>query len=522
MIRFYVSFFCICGFVVAEVRLPKFLASHMVLQRGQPRLWGWADPGVNLTVSLLNTTVFTIADSKGSWTVELPPQKAGAGHVIDIISEADPAIRLEDVAFGDVYLCSGQSNMEMSVGAVFNSSQEIADSINYPNLRLFTAARAVSDSPEMDLQSKASYSWARSGPAAMDASGSFSWYSATCYFYGRDLYRRLDGAIPIGLVTSSWGGQKVEAFSSPDALADVTCGGTRAPEPENSYYHPSNVVNGEEEETDGPQATQLWNAMIHPFIPMRVAGVVWYQGEANYNDPSSYSCRFPAMIADWRVKLNLPNLTFLYVQLAAFERLDYTGIRAAQDAALQLPRVGRATASDLGDPTSPIGPVHPRCKQEIGQRLSLVGHAMHYPQSGLVWEGPVLKSVRLPTSASQYATTYVAVLEFRPGTEHGLRFNGTAACQDCCSDPPFQVLDRSGTWRTALQFAVVSHRKVVLEARAPILGIRYDWQAYPQCALYNSDLLPAAPFEWCVHWSGHAAWTEHGACSVELTVSSVR
>ena len=261
--------------------------------------------------------------------------------------------------------------------------------------------------------------------------------------------------------------------------------------------------------------------MIHPFSPMRIAGIVWYQGEANYENPSSYACRFPAMIADWRTKFNLPNLPFLYVQLAAFERQDYTGIRAAQDAALELPRVGRAIASDLGDPTSPIGPVHPRRKQEIGRRLSLVGRAMRYPQSGLVWEGPVLEAVHLRTPASPSAQPYVAVLEFRPGTASGLHFSGTAACRDCCSDVPFQVLDHHGTWTTALQFAVVSHHKVILEARVPILGIRYNWQAYPQCALYSSNFIPTAPFEWCMNWSNEAAWAEHGACSIKPTLSNV-
>ena len=218
-----------------QLQLPTFVSSHMALQR-QPhhaRLWGWTAPGRTVTVTLDNnysSPVRGVANASGSWQVDLPPQPAGAGHTIAISDgNASSTRTLVDVAFGDIYLCSGQSNMEFSVNGAFNASSEIADSINYPNLRLATVRKAVADSPVVHAKSKANYSWARSGPAAMvgAAGPQFSYFSATCYFFGREVYKALGGKVPIGLVASDWGGQRVECFSSADALADTTCGGTR-------------------------------------------------------------------------------------------------------------------------------------------------------------------------------------------------------------------------------------------------------------------------------------------------------
>ena len=163
--------------------------------------------------------------------IELPPQPAGVGHTIVISEAGGNSTTLEDIAFGDVYLCSGQSNMEFSVNAAFNASAEIAASANFPHLRLATVEKTVADTPQTDVASKANYTWARSSPSAFVPYGgkTFTWPSAACYFFGRDLYKALGGKVPIGLVASDWGGQRVECFSSADALADKTCGGTQPP-----------------------------------------------------------------------------------------------------------------------------------------------------------------------------------------------------------------------------------------------------------------------------------------------------
>jgi sialate O-acetylesterase len=520
----------------SELKLPTFVASHMVLQREplQSRLWGWASPMANVTATLIESVdagdlllfqVFTIANEDGSWWLNLPPQPAGTGHKIQI-SDGITEIVLEDIAFGDVYLCSGQSNMQMSVGAVFNASEEIADSIHYPHLRLATVQLTTADTEQVDVESKANYTWARSGPGAMDAAGdSFSWYSASCYFFGREIYKSLERKVPIGLVTSCWGGQRVETFSSPDALADATCGGTRPAEEGNVFQQANTAVldvadsihddRFKKEMFDfdqsggggiGVDSTQLWNAMIYPLLPMRFVGVVWYQGEANSDDATSYACRFPAMITDWRIKFSLPDLSLFYVQLAGFKANNWAEIRAAQDAALQLPGVGVAIASDLGDPGAPAGAIHPRRKQEVGRRLALNARVLLYGErDGLVYQGPVLDSVEF--------TRFGAILGFRSGTADGLHLKGTAECTDCCFVSPFEVLDSLGNW-TRAEATIFHGQKIMLESTDPILGIRLNWEGYPQCAVYNGSGgpddhagLPAAPFEWCAYPTGDAPWT---------------
>ena len=371
-------------------------------------------------------------------------------------------------------------------------------------------------------------------------------FSATCYFFGREVYKSL-GGVPIGLIAADWGGQAIECFSSPGALADTTCGGTRpvgwlteksvggdlsallatrfvtATRP---TYLPEEADHGrvryllqnqegeahEEAPHPNPGPTQLWNAMIHPLLPMRFTGVIWYQGENNVWAPASYACRFPAMIADWRTKFGLPDLSFFYVSLAAFADHRFAYLRSAQDAALALPRVGRALAIDLGDPSSPEGSIHPRRKQEVGRRLALAARVVQYNErGGLVADGPSLSSVQQMSGG--------AILGFDVGSADGLHLSGTAACRACCAESPFEVLSSSGSWVRAT--ATVDHatQEVRLTSLSPILGIRLEWQGYPQCALYNGQggpdghsALPAHPFEWCAYPTGEGAWTG-GGCS---------
>jgi len=512
----------------APLRVAKIFGNNMVLPRDQPRIWGWGEPGSKICSSSDGRPDnggygSTIADEAGFWMIE-NPHAQGDHLVISYCYDLSWPIYLRDVAFGEVFLCSGQSNMEMSVGGVFNKTAEISDSINYPNLRLFTVARAISDSPKTDLESKANYTWGKSGPDAMDATHEFSRFSAACYFFGREYYKSLGGKVPIGLISSSWGGQNVETFSSHDALGDLSCGGTQPPHPPNVHQSSDELLMEEDGVLPNPNVTQLWNAMIHPLRNFRFSGVVWYQGEANAGNATSYACRFPAMITDWRRKFKSPNLPFAYVQLAAYDKADYSPIRAAQDAALSLRNVGAAIAIDLGDPTSPYGSIHSRRKQEVGRRLFLAMRAIKYSNNlGFVGTGPILEKVEFdPTRALS-----TAVLDF--GNANGLHLEGTAACQECCYEPPFEGLDPYGNWTRVLQATVSENKvKLKLETNTTILGIRYNWEGFPQCALYNGNGgpddhngVPTAPFEWCVYPSGQGSWAKDGACALESSIQPI-
>eukprot|EP00043_Microstomoeca_roanoka_P000473 m.27831 g.27831 ORF g.27831 m.27831 type:complete len:504 (+) comp10338_c0_seq2:59-1570(+) len=385
------------------LQLPTVIDSNMVLQRSpyNARVWGFGTAGEKVTVTVVGETPVTnTTTSDGMWEVNLPPHSEGSGFTLKISSSTGQTITLTNIAFGDVFLCSGQSNMQFSVNDAFNASAEIADSINYPNLRLFTVALIQSLTPLDNCSSASNYTWGVSSPAAFQPVGgaAFSWFSATCYFFGRDVYRALGGKVPIGLIASDWGGQPVEAFSSPDALADNTCGGTVKPS-EARTHKPQQF-------TVAVPPTSLWFGMIYPLIKMRFAGAVWYQGEANAGDPHSYACRFPAMISDWRSKMQL-SLPFFFVQLAAYSS-DYSLIRQAQMAALQLENVGYAIAIDLGDPTSPEGNIHPRRKQEVGRRLSLSALHLMYNQN-VSYLGPQLQSYSLELDDESGTTTATMV-----------------------------------------------------------------------------------------------------------------
>jgi len=482
------------GVMSDAFKLPNAISSNMVLQR-EPlaaRLWGFGDLSEMITVTLDGVSQSTHVDSKGNWLVELDKQAASVGRTIDIRSSSGENVTLSNIAFGDVFLCSGQSNMEFSVNDAFDAELEIADSVNYPNLRLYTEQKTAANVPQLDGSSKAPYQWGVSKPDSFTPVGGarFSYFSATCYFFGRDLYKSMDGKVPIGLVASDWGGQKVEVFSSPDALQDATCGGTVSPSRQN-IASPGDALDYlpiEQDSVDAlPEASvavsnsQLWNAMIYPFLNMRFTGATWYQGEANAGNPTSYACRFPAMIADWRKKFDLPNLSFFFVQLAAYGQ-DYAEIRNAQMAALKLPQTGYAAAIDLGDPSSPLGSIHPRRKQEVGRRLALACLKVQYDMD-VVATGPVFESF---TSDGNSTT-----LRFEKDSSIGLHLNGTAACTTCCQQSPLevQIFPGYGWRRTDVPVVSVNalSADVTLSAGESIVGVRFAWEGYPQCALYNGE-----------------------------------
>lgn len=502
------------------LKVPTFIDSNLVLQRAPTAavVWGWANVSTETSVTATLNGVpcgSTKVAADGSWTITLTPQPAGTGHTLVLATNAASSapITLTNIAFGEVYLCSGQSNMQFSVNDAFNASAEIADSIRYPDLRLFTVKLVTADAPQPDAPTATNYTWGVSGPSTLVPVGgpAFSWFSATCYFFGRDMYRSFEGRVPVGLVASDWGGQRVEAFSSPAAMADRTCGGTaptataagRGLSPRPTAVSSNEGVEGDDAAlyTAGvrrphPATSQLWFAMIYPLAKMRFAAATWYQGEANAGDPPSYACRFPAMIADWRKQMDLP-LPFYFVQLAGYSA-DYSLIREAQMAALKLPRVGYAIAVDIGDPTSPEGNIHPRRKQEVGRRLSLSVLALQYNGTA-EYLGP---EVNLSDVAVAVLTPNTSSVTLTFSHAAGLHAAGTAACTTCCSTSPFEVSD--GVTRIAANFTVVAPSTVVLTApiaASDVVQVFYDFTGYPQCALYNGiggpdnhTGLPAPPF----------------------------
>jgi len=274
---------CLLVCTSATLQLPAVISSHMVLQRDTgATIWGWTDhAGASVTVNWNDAKVgVAIADKTGRWQFDFGKVPASQDNTI-VLTDSDSSITLKDVSFGDVVLCSGQSNMAMSVAVSNNASAEIADSINYPQLRMFALSLTASYTPLTNMTSlNPAFNWTVSSPAAFQT-GAWGTFSATCYFTGRDLYRALGGKIPVGLVGSDWGGTRVEAWSSPDALKK--CPGKFA------HYEPfgeqpdeaeTNVRRQQLQKMDMPgqnNASVLFNAMIHPLLPMRFKLALWYR-----------------------------------------------------------------------------------------------------------------------------------------------------------------------------------------------------------------------------------------------------
>eukprot|EP01137_Pigoraptor_chileana_P019795 Opistho-2@81308 len=376
--------------------------------------------------------------------------------------------------------------MQMALNSVYNATEEIADSINYPNLRLFTTKYVWQPQPTDDVTSAAPYVWGVSGPDVVNNSNVFS---AVCYLYGRDLIRQNPNAI-IGLVASMLGGTAVECWSSPDAIKECTS---------------TNPAAASRMRRGGQPATQLYNGMIYPFLKMSFKGVLWYQGEQNNDEPALYRCMFPAMIKDWRRKfVDSADLPFLFVQLAPVTNagLDFAQIREAQTEAMTLPFVGMAVTYDLGDPDSPYDSIHPRNKQEVARRLYLLARTIIYEEEDVITQGPrylFAQRSEKPTPAGEFKVT----LAFEVGSGE-LSLGGSEKCTACCNgDAAFDVADAKGAWAPAVSAAVIPSKSadgvVYVEVTSPAstgrpTGVRFAYSNAPQCAIYGSDHLPTPPF----------------------------
>ncbi|XP_067909849.1 sialate O-acetylesterase [Heterodontus francisci] len=487
-------------------RFGSYYASHMVLQKQPARavVWGYGGVGatVNVTVSredkIFNHQMTTVNEApapgvSGVWKVSLDP--VGAGGPFLIVAKQKYArsvnrIVLKDVYFGDIWLCGGQSNMEMTVLQIINASEELSVASHYPYIRLFQASLKESNQELNDLAG-IEVQW--SVPTAeILGKGNFTSFSAVCWLFGQYLYDKLQ--YPIGLVESCWGGTPIEAWSSKRVL--------------NKCELPTNVSYGSEINETGPhQPSVLWNAMIHPLRRMAIKGAIWYQGEANavwHN--SEYNCTFPAMIEDWRQifhqgsggasEIDFP---FGFVQLSTYRQAvsddSYPWIRWHQTADFgyapnpKMKRTFMAVAMDLGDEKSPYGTIHPRYKQDVAYRLYLGARAVAYGETAVVFQGPFPKGLQLQnnTELTIIYTQELTVLE---------RSRDIFEVY-CCT----KWNSLSCKWVSA---PIVSNSISTLslslnQCRQKVSGVRYAWKEWPcdlkKCPLYSKVYkLPAPPF----------------------------
>jgi len=478
----------------ADVKLHGLFTDGMVLQQGKEvPVWGKADEGERVTVRFLNQTVSAVARN-GKWMVRLKKMKAGGPY--KMVVSGKNTIVLNDVYVGEVWVASGQSNMAMPVARCLNAEEEIANSRN-PLIRLYTVPRKIAQTPQEDVEGQ----WMECNP---DTVGSFS---GVAYFFGRELQKALK--VPVGLIHTSWGGTPAEAWTCKWALEKdpelkvildaYEIALKRLPKAMERYkkrleQYKEAVKKARKEGKKPPRRPHppmgpenrhcpcgLYNAMIAPLIPYAIAGVIWYQGEANASRAYQYRKLFPAMITNWREDWKQGDFPFLFVQLAAFKPISpepqesaWAELREAQLMTLSLPNTGMAVAIDVGDQFN----AHPKNKQAVGARLALAARAIAYGEK-IVYSGPIYKSMKIEDGK--------VILTFDHAGSGLVAKDGELKGFAICG------ADRKFVWAKA---KIIGKDKVAVwspDVPSPV-AVRYAWADYPVCNLYNKEGLPASPF----------------------------
>ena len=449
---------------VQELSVASIFNSGMVLQQGQVNpVWGWAAAYEDVTVVFNGKEVTTKADTTGKWKASLPALPYGGPYRMTI--KGSRMIEFDNIMIGEVWLCSGQSNMGVQVLSANNPDAEIA-AADYPDIRLFSVSQKIAQFPETDLDNGR---WVACSPATVKK------FSAVAYYFGRYLYQQLH--ISIGLIHSSVGGTYAENWMSPGVLE--TDPDFKEPLAQ-LLAIPPNTQTFKKNERPG----LLYNGMIHPLIPFGIKGVIWYQGEANTGRATQYKRIFPNLIKDWRKQWGGRDFPFLFVSLANYTQppsqpseSSWAELREAQATALQLPHTGMALAIDLGDAND----LHPRNKQDVGKRLALNALNLVY-QKPVVYAGPQFAEMKVSGEKVQ--------LKFRQAG------SGLRAKDGHTEIRGFAMAgsDRRFYWADA---TITNDNTVELHCSAlkqPV-AVRYAWADNPgDLNLYNKEGLPAAPF----------------------------
>ena len=468
--------------VFASITLPRVLGSNMVLQRDQPvPVWGWAAPGEKISVAFAGQKKSAQADAAGRWEVRLGKLTASATPATMTIAGSE-SITLTNILVGEVWLCSGQSNMEKPIGQqpgqkpVPNFQQELATGDNYPDIRLFKADRVIASEQKPDVKGE----WAVCSSNALEATK----FSAAAFFFARAIHKELN--VPIGLVESAWGGTRVEPWTPPVGFEAVPAVA------ELSKFSPGT------NKLDNKMPSVLYNAMIAPLKPFAMRGALWYQGESNCmdsNDGASYADKFEALIKGWRKVWAQGDFAFYYVQLAPynyFSNRDQPRVNSpeelpkiweAQSRCLRLPNTGMAVITDTVDNTKDI---HPTNKQEVGRRLALLALNKTYGKKDVVCTGPIFKAMKVKDGK--------AVLTF-DGIGGGLQVKDGQELNS------FTVAGADGKYVSAeAQIegdTVVVSSSEVSEPKA----VRFGWHELAQPNFFNEAGLPASPFRTDDPWS---------------------
>lgn len=439
----------------AAVSLPAMFSDHMVLQQKAPvKIWGKADPGEKISISILKQNLSVTAGTDGKWTAWLKPLSVGGP--VSMTIKGSNTIIINDILIGDNWLASGQSNMELRVNQCNNYEQE-AKAANYPQIRLFRVKNGVSNVPLDDVSGK----WEICSP---DNVGK---YTAAGYYFTRDLYQH--HKIPMGLIEADWGATNAQSWTPLDALqANPQCQYVIDDWKKLIAAHP---VGQRPQNEPGV----IYNYVIAPLAGFTLKGVIWYQGEANAYIRVAYPYRylFSTLITSWRKAWGQGNFPFIFVQLSSMSGHPYWPIlRESQMETLKLPNTGMAVSLDLGDSAN----AHYTNKQAVGYRLHLV--ARHLDGEKLEYSGPAFQKLSTENNGLRLTFDHAAGLK----TSDGAALRGfTIAGEDGVFVPAEAKIEG--------KTIIVSSSKVSKPVAA-----RYGFVGWPYYNLVNGDNLPASSF----------------------------
>jgi sialate O-acetylesterase len=467
--------------VFSQVRVPRLVSDGMVLQRGTNiRIWGWAGPGEEITVEFDGEKAKTVTNDAGRWALLLGPRKPGGPYNMEI--DGINHIELRNVFVGDVWLCSGQSNMEMSMEQVKEKYPEVIAQSKNDLIRQFRVPLRYDFNEPHD--NVASGRWEAANPATVLS------FSAVAYFFAREIYDRYK--VPVGLINNAVGGSPAEAWLDADALREFPMAEAVAARYANSAYRDSIAAADKaagKESYFQFQPGGLFNGMLFPVVNYTVKGVIWYQGEANVSRAVEYRRLFSALITDWRRNFPQPELPFLFVQLPNYmpvkeqpEESSWAELREAQRLTLSLPLTGMAVTTDLGETNN----IHPLNKEGVAKRLFLAAERVAYDKINFISSGPLYHSIHIRHNKIHVSFDDVegGLIVKGGGELHGFAIAGA---------------DNHFVWAKA----IISGKSVIVwsdQVPQPV-AVRYAWADNPEGAnLYNRDALfqdglPASPFE---------------------------
>ena len=491
----------------AAVELPTMFSHHAVLQQGESvPVWGWGTPGEEVTVSFAGQLKRATVDAKGSWRVELDALKASAkGRTMEVVEEGGLPVKVEDVLVGEVWMASGQSNMQWALSSTERAKEDIPRA-NYPTVRMFLTDLVTAGSPQRRVGGE----WNVATPQNVGK------FSAVGYYYALRLQAEL--GVPVGIIRTAWGGKPSEAFTSRESLArepegrallqkldsemrrfdlaraqasyekklaawqKVWQANKAEKDPKKRKKLPRKPQKPKPPALSPNRPMSIYNGMIHPWAGYAMQGAIWYQGESNTGRAKEYETIFPLLILDWRRQWK-KELPFHFVQLANFrapsrkpgEASSWAELQNAQRLALRLPGTGMAVINDIGDARD----IHPRNKKDVAERLARWALVNEYGKKDVVVSGPLYKGFQVEGEHIRISFEHAEGLKTRDGKVPGR----------------FEIAGEDRVWHWAQ--AIIDGESVVVSGRevAKPVAVRYAWASNPEGAnLVNGAGLPASLF----------------------------